>query len=385
MIVVLNFLPLRTGGGVQVALDFLSNLKAYGKAHEWHLVCREGTPFRDAAKGSVGSIREVRDSLLARMFFEIVESRNYLRNVRPDVVYTQFGPQWPFVRTVQVVGCAYSNLFYPEVDFWGDLPYHKKGIKKIIDWYRLRKISTADVRIFETDDLAARAIRQCGFPEISVKVVRPAASSLVFADSETNAIHESLSNIQNDFKIVSISGFHPNKNIPLLLEALKYYNELYPGNPGALLLTLDKNAHTTREIWELAKSLKVEFSVVNLGTIPQKSCGELYKVADAAVLASNLESFSNMIAESWATGTPLLIADHSWSRDICGEAAIYFSPMDPKDLAKKMSMLHRDKELRKKISENGRARLREYPTSAERFNAYLQIIEEAPSLKHREN
>jgi len=43
--ILLNFVPLKSGGGMQVGLDFVRQAKVHGSAHRWYLVATAGTPL----------------------------------------------------------------------------------------------------------------------------------------------------------------------------------------------------------------------------------------------------------------------------------------------------------------------------------------------------
>src|SRR5262249_49349804 len=154
MKILLNFVPLKSGGGVQVALDFIAQAKKFGKHHEWHLVATSGTPLaRVEETDNFRMEKVVPRSLWARLWFEDVGWRALLERLKVSVGYTQFGPQWPGASRVRnVVGCAYSNLLYPEVDFWAALPPVRRTIRKFVDIFRRGRLYSADLVIFETDD-----------------------------------------------------------------------------------------------------------------------------------------------------------------------------------------------------------------------------------------
>src|SRR5437867_1316278 len=110
MKVLLNFVPLKSGGGAQVGLDFIRQAKLYGTSHTWHLVATEGSPFSKIAQTRNFRLAHlVPENVFARMRFEYFDCLQLIRELQPNVIYTQFGPQWPGARhLINVVGCAYS-------------------------------------------------------------------------------------------------------------------------------------------------------------------------------------------------------------------------------------------------------------------------------------
>ena len=374
--IILNFLPLKTGGGVQVALDFLRNLRLSSDSHNWYLVCRANTPFREEiADSRIRLIHEVKDNLLARGLFELLLCRRIIKEYQPDVVYTQFGPQWLGVSCLQIVGCAYSNLFYPEIDFWRGLPRLERYKKAVIDKVRLQRLLNADIRIFETEDLSQRAIKQFNLNPDTVHFVRPAASALVAKNKRHDATARRCQTLPYGYKVLLLSGYHPNKNIEFLVDTADYIEASDPGNDVVFVLTLPANEAEVRHLMEEIELRGLQHRVFNFGPVPQEACCELYRHCQAAILPSTLESFSNMIAESWAMDRPLLISDLSWSRNLCGNGAVYFEYLNPVSLVQAVMNLREDPQEAARVVAQGRRMLANYPDSMERFRQYLQIIE----------
>ncbi len=382
MNILLNFIPLKRGGGVQVGLDFIRQLRVYGKEHRWILVATEGAVFEDVElDGVLVEKYLVKNDLWHRLYFELFGCRKLIQSSNADVVYTQFGPYWPGAKVVNVAGCAYSNLMYPELDFWFSLPPHKKIIKKVIDYFRKRRMLGADVIVYETEDLATRSMAQNGLDASKVKFVLPAASSLVSADNGENATDKKAAGIPSGFRVLLLAGYHPNKNIELLPAVVERLRDVHGVEDIVFVITLPLDSTAARKIINDAERRGVKNNIYNIGPIPQHECRSLYCAVNAVILPSRLESFSNNIAESWVMEKPLLISDFDWSRSLCADAAIYIRYDDPDDTANKLVALYNDVDVRKEVVEYGLARLNEYPTPEQRFMAYLDIIEQAVDVE----
>lgn len=379
MKIIVNLLPLKTGGGVQVALDFLAQANLYGKEHTWLVVARKDGPFSDYPETSnIKVVALVEDNIRSRLYFEYFGCKTLINKYQPDLIYTQFGPHWPGSRVTNVAGCAYSNIFYPDLDFWGSLPPLKRLVKKCIDRLRLKRILAADVRIFETKDLADRAINQYGLSKSSVFYVRAAVSSLVTESSfhvETQLRCESL---PRGYKILLLSGYHPNKNIEFLVDTAADLKRRGIKDVS-FILTLPESDPGTQTVIEKINSLGVTDYIYNFGPVPQAGCCELYRYCNAAILPSTLESFSNMIAESWAMKKLLYISDLSWGRSLCGSGAVYYDFLNSESLINQIVRYKEDNVLAEEVIEAGSKELSGYPSSKERFLSYLSIIESVDS------
>ena len=376
MKIILNFLPLKSGGGLQVGMDFLEQLKLHGHKHEWYLVATKGTPLAEVpAVRNLRLVKAIQNSVISRLWFEYIGCQKLIREVGASLVYTQFGPHWPGASTVNIVGCAYSNLFHPEVDFWERLPFFKKAVRVCIDALRMSRLRHADHIIFETEDLAQRAVRLMNFPRERVSWVKPSVSSLVSATKEHIRTHERCRTLPTGFRVLLLSTYNPNKNIDLLPRIAKVLSERSPDHDIYFVLTLSRESAGTVKIMNDARMLGVENRVINLGPIPQEGCAEVYRACNLVILPSQLESFSNTIAEAWTMERPLLISDLAWARSLCGTGAAYYKYRDPYDAADLILHLRKDRGHYNALIDQGRSMLNTYPKAGERFRQYLSIIE----------
>ncbi|MEE8059760.1 MAG: glycosyltransferase [Pseudomonadales bacterium] len=360
---------------MQVALDFLQQTKKHGGAHEWLLVVRENSQFTKVALADNCSIvHQVPDNLKGRLLFEYSGCKAVIKQHQPDVIYTQFGPIWPGADAINIAGCAYSNLFYPELDFWGSLPWHKRLLKKIIDWQRLNRLLRSDVCIFETEDLAKRAAKQYNLSSDRITFVRAAVSSFVTKESRHEETRKRCEDLPEGKKVLLLSGYHPNKNIELLVKAAGLLKQ--KGRTDIkFVLTLPKEKKEVQNLFQYIAEEGLQSWIYNFGPVPQEGCCELYRACDYSILPSTLESFSNMIAETWAMEKPLLISDLSWCQSLCDEGAIYFDFFNQVSIVEKIEALVDGSIDIMAIVAAGTQQLATYPSPEERFKGYLSIIE----------
>ena len=385
--ILLNFVALKSGGGVQVGLDFLSHIKS-DDTFEWHLLVTKKTPFDSISlQDGFTSIQRAEHSLLGRLIAELITVRKMVKTINPIVIFTMFGPSPLFVfdRSIKTIsGCAYSNLFYPEIDFWKNSGFILKWVNKFHDIFRLLLTKRADLVIFETEDLKNRSIKLRGFGENQACFIMPAVSRKI-TDSINETKYSKYLKAIDGFKIVLISYYRYHKNIDTLPYILKELESARNIHDVYFILTVEPDHPGTINLFKAAEQLGVRDKIINLEPVPPECCAEIYAAADASILPSTLESFSNNIAESWACSVPLIITDRSWARSLCNNAAIYVKHRDIADTAEKISMLYRDQELKKKMILLGKERLAQYPSSNERFQAYLEVLKMMVTTARKEN
>jgi glycosyltransferase involved in cell wall biosynthesis len=122
-----------------------------------------------------------------------------------------------------------------------------------------------------------------------------------------------------------------HKNIETLIEGLRFVSEpqLELWIAGSSLLD---PAHT-RVLEELAARLGLAERVRFLGPVPYAELLGYYRGAAAFVFPSLIESFGHPLLEAMVAGAPVVASDIPTFREIAGDTALYFPPLDAKALA----------------------------------------------------
>ena len=96
--------------------------------------------------------------------------------------------------------------------------------------------------------------------------------------------------------------------------------------------------------------------VAFLGFVPLEDLVALYRGAFALAYVTFFGPENLPPLEAFALGCPVVASDVSGAREQLGEAALLVDPRDPAKIAAGIKALHDDKDLRRRLIENGRAR-----------------------------
>ena len=102
--------------------------------------------------------------------------------------------------------------------------------------------------------------------------------------------------------------------------------------------------------------------LVGLGFLKREEVAEAMKLADLLVMPSLVETVGLTMLEAMAAGTPVAVADRPYAREVCGEAAVYFDPLDDGEIAAVIGRALKDKGLRMRLICAGRQRVAACPT-----------------------
>lgn len=111
------------------------------------------------------------------------------------------------------------------------------------------------------------------------------------------------------------------------------------------------------EVKEEVKKEHLEGQVRFTGIIPPEDLPLLYNCAALYVFPSLYEGFGLPALEAFACGTPVAASKLTSIPEVCGDAALYFNPRDPEDMAKTIYTLVTDEAKRKESIEKGLKRV----------------------------
>lgn len=369
MNILLNFVPIYSGGGLQNAISFISEISSNPyENYNFIVVCRDGSEIKKLSDSFGFKVYTVESNFFGRIKFEFNIARKVIRNNKVSVVLTLFGnPPISTGNVFSISGFAYSNIIQSEVKFWNYLPWHKQILKSFIDAIRLYLAKKSSVIVLETDYLKNRAAEGV-FRGHNLEVIKMTPSKLV-VDGLRNINNKENSNDRLD--LLCIAGPQPNKRIHLLAPILKLLSQydsryrLVTTIPDSAYLDIVKNEFKKYDATNL---------LINIGKISPFDLPKYLVTSKAIVNVSRLESFSNNWVEAWAAGVPLISTDADWARASCGDAAIYIDVCNPESSASQIHQCLSNYFIADEIINNGKKILKTLPNSQQKTNQYLMLI-----------
>ena len=162
-------------------------------------------------------------------------------------------------------------------------------------------------------------------------------------------------------RLAYVSLYSEHKNLSTLLKAILLLNR--NGAEKFLLKTTVDPAWegaawtvTHKDDLALARQPDMAPWIEFLGALQAEQIQKAYGEGDVFVFPSLCESFGHPMVEAMVHGLPIVASDTPVNREICGEAANYFSPLSAEDAARQIARVAADDDLCAKLAAEGRRR-----------------------------
>jgi len=155
--------------------------------------------------------------------------------------------------------------------------------------------------------------------------------------------------------LLHVGHLEPRKNLRLLVEALARLGRRGL-RPRLLLVGREGRKGEARALLDLARELRVADRMEISGATSDADLPALYASCLAAVFPSLYEGYGIPLLEAMRCGAPVIASKSGAHPEVAGDAALFFDPRDPDDLAARIASVAGDEGLRARLREAGRRR-----------------------------
>jgi glycosyltransferase involved in cell wall biosynthesis len=174
--------------------------------------------------------------------------------------------------------------------------------------------------------------------------------------------------------LLYVGSVYPHKNIDRLIKAVKIARKQLP--ELSLVIVCSRNVFWQR-LKKTIHSIKADDFVILTGFVPDKDLAALYREAVSFVFPSLMEGFGLPPLEAMASSCPVISSNAACLPEIYGQAALFFDPLNPENMAKKIIKMVGNKKIQKEYRIRGREKIKEYSwqkMAKETFREYRKII-----------
>ncbi len=318
--------------------DLLAALVAEGK-EEFHFVCYGDPKDREFAE-ALGDDAEFKAAPWPR--YGLASQIAFPRALRKDRIQLL---HCPFYVMPLFPGSPTIVTFHDVIPFtkYGD----KRGLARLLvcSMYRLaarRAAAIVTVSNFSRQDI----VRELRVPESKVTVAHDAPGAYAFIESKSELY------AQHAPYFACMTARHiGSKNTVTAIKAWKIFRER-TGLPHKLLI----GGKTTEEGKALLAQAGCAEGCHLLGFVADEQLSSFFHNAEAFIIPSLYEGFGLPPLEAMAAGAPVLSSDAASLPEVCGDAALYFNPSSPEQLASLMIRISGDPALRAQMMASGKRR-----------------------------
>jgi len=184
-----------------------------------------------------------------------------------------------------------------------------------------------------------------------IRLLNVDSSKIVVVNNAASPIKKT-SKSRSDYKnfILFVGSMDPRKNLQTLLSAFSVCNI-----PDLKLIIVGDVNSNFKQV-EIADSP----DIIRLGRVSDEVLSQLYTNAMVFVYPSYYEGFGIPPLEAMAHSCPVICSNTSSLPEVCGQAALYFSPDRVNELANVIKSIVNEPELRAELIKRGQERVNFY-------------------------
>ena len=176
-----------------------------------------------------------------------------------------------------------------------------------------------------------------------------------------------------DFKLpkgtilLCLSRYYPLKNleifVPLAKEIKKRELDF------KIIVTIHESQHQrVAPFLSQIKDEGLDKIIINVGPVDVKNAPSLYKQCDALLMPSLIETYCLPYVESMHHKRLILTSDMDFSREVCGDAAVYFDPLNHHSILEAIEEIYSNDTLREEKIRNG-------SIQSEKINSWEKVVQ----------
>jgi glycosyltransferase involved in cell wall biosynthesis len=200
------------------------------------------------------------------------------------------------------------------------------------------------------------------YPEVEpekIEIIYHGYDEEVFYDRRDEVAEEKVKKefgIKGDY-ILYTGGFHPKKNLEVLIES---FNTVKKDHPEMKLVLVGEKAWMWKDFYKKLEESPYRQDIIFTGRVKFNELGHLYRAAKIYVYPSLYDGFGITILEGMASGVPVISAHNSSLPEVGGEACLYFESNNSEDLAEKIGKVLSDQNLAGDMIKKGLEQARKF-------------------------
>lgn len=366
MRILVNCSNLKTGGALQVADSICLILNKF-EYHTFYVVLPQKLYNLGNILNRYSNI-EVFNYDYSNNCYVLLCGRDYfLDNIvehnEIDVVLTLFGPMSWIPRCKHLIGFARAQLVLLNNPFYARMGCVERFVKKIQNKLLIYFFCRGATAFFTENQYITDK-----WKKKSKKPVYTVTNYYNQVYDNPNEWKECRIPSYDGLTLLCITAKYPHKNLEIAIDILNILKAKKSTLNIRFVFTINEHEYPA-----LPEQLQSHF--LFLGKKAVNECPSLYRQADIMFQPTLLECFTATYPEAMKMEVPILTTDLEFARGLCGDAALYYSPLSAEDAACKIEQLATDSALRARLVAAGKEQLRRYDNYQQRVEKLIYLLE----------
>lgn len=368
MNILINTANISGGGGAQVADSICRYLNEYSE-HKFIVVLSKALDNTAEAISDYPNVIIERYNCRAGDIKSLITFRNkcldkYVEKYNIECVFTVFGPIKWRPECTHICGFGLSHIVMPESPF-----FQKMSLIERVKWTRTIKIweyifgRSSDMLITENPLISERL--QNLFRKKKIVTITNNYNQVF--DNPSQQKCRKLPSF-NGTSFLDVTAFGPHKNTTIAIKIAAILKEKHPSFKCRFIFTFERNRFP-----DIPTELNDYFYFT--GRIGIEECPSLYDQCDVEFQPTLLECFTATYPEAMRMGKPIVTVDLPFAHGLCGDAALYYSPLSADAAADCLYKVATDINVKEKLVEAGKIQLQSFDTSRERADKVIKLCE----------
>ena len=348
------------GGGLSNIILLLRALSKVYPDDQLIVVCARGSKLSElSALPNMEVVFYGRDkpSDIDRLLLGCFGLKKIVKKYHIDLVWSLNVGTYVKLQVPHVLSVNNAYQIYPLDLVAGLHPKNKINLLFLRAFFQ-RTLRLSNAVILQTDLMREYAHNIKKTPPIHVISKSVEQDNDVIVEPLPLAVQSKLNIKKMDFTFLYVATYMPHKNHQLLIQVLDILFKASISVRLILTITYDELIYLGGNKVQL---LIEAGYIVPVGWVKKQHLASLYQQADACLMPSLLESLSSAHLEAMQWGKPQITSDLRFSRDLCGEGAVYVAADNPNQWARNMIELMSNAALRQSLVCHGHARMANFP------------------------
>ena len=372
MNILINASNLKLGGGIQVADSICRSLDCFPQ-HHFYVVLSDSLGETRVQISNYQNVTvygyNIPNNLSVLAFGRDAFLDRIVKEERIDCALTVFGPSRWDPRCPHICGFARLQLVFPESPFYARMGLLEK-FKKQLSNALIKYLFTRKTKEFWCENAWVSKRVDHFFGGVRCHTVTNYYNQVF--DYPERWINLSLPSFKG-VTVLNIGANYPHKILGIIVDMASIFMRKYPEVAIRFVLTLDASSDNKQMTLDLPDDVRNYFLLI--GKVDIEACPALYQQSDILFQPSLLECFTATYPEAMRMQVPIVTTDLEFALGLCGEAALYYDPLDPEDAVEKMMTLINNPMLSEQLKKAGLERLKSFDNYEQRVSKLISLCE----------